>query len=176
MKRIFSKRINRRTFMGSAVAATATATQSARARIAAGESSDYVYEVTRSDQDWLDRLGPSDYDILRLGYTEPPKSSPLWDEQRDGTYSCKGCDLDVFEARWKVILDKGWVFFYHPIPTTVMLAIDGRVPEYGEMATGSALTEVHCRRCGCHLGHFVYVAGAQTHCINGASLTFTPSA
>lgn len=112
---------------------------------------------------------------MREGLTEAPKSSPLWDETKPGSYHCKGCDLYNYDARLKVVLEKGWVFFEHSQPDSVLTAIDGPVPEYGAMSEDAALTEVHCRRCGSHLGHLLIVAGGMKHCINGASLDFKPA-
>jgi len=67
--------------------------------------------------------------ILREGFTEKPKSSPFWLELKPGMYHCKGCDLPVYDGQWKVILEKGWVFFYHAVPDAVLFGIDGKVPE-----------------------------------------------
>ncbi|MEM7472398.1 MAG: peptide-methionine (R)-S-oxide reductase [Pseudomonadota bacterium] len=138
----------------------------------AGE--EIVYEINRTEQEWLDQLEEFDYFILRKGLTEPPKTSPLWTELRDGTYHCKGCDLTSFDSRWKVILDKGWVFFYHAVPDAVLLGIDGPVAEYGQMAdSGQSVAEVHCRRCGSHLGHLLNISPVgMVHCINGTALNF----
>lgn len=170
-------KLSRRQVLAVAGAATASFGHAASARVPAGKGSDYAYEVQKTDEEWLEQLGGYDYDILRNGYTESQKSDPLWEEMRPGTYQCKGCDLDVFDGRWKVMVEgKGWVFFFHPIPDSVLTNIDGPTPEYGSMAPGKEpLTEIHCRRCGGHLGHYLIVAGKMTHCINGASLKFTPS-
>ncbi len=166
--------LNRRKFFALSGAATLSMTTASAARVPAG-SSDYTYEITKSDEEWKAQLGEDGFAILREGFTEKAKSSPLWNETAEGTYHCKGCELKVFDARWKTVLDKGWVFFFHPEPDSVMLNIDGPTPEYGSMSDGQdALTEVHCRRCGSHLGHFLVVEGKMTHCINGASLTFEP--
>lgn len=74
-------------------------------------------------------------------------------------------------------LDKGWVFFYHAVRDAVLLGIDGAVQEYGQMVSPEfTVTEVHCRRCGSHLGHYVFIAGRMTHCINGTALDFKPKA
>ncbi|MEP3345822.1 MAG: peptide-methionine (R)-S-oxide reductase [Litoreibacter sp.] len=139
--------------------------------------SDYAYEVTRTEEEWRAKLDEIEYLIMREGKTEAPQSSPLWEETRAGSYHCKGCDLKSFDGRWKVVMDKGWVFFYHAEPDAVLMGIDGVVAEYGSMAAGyDALTEIHCRRCGSHLGHFLIVNQIMTHCMNGASLVFQPAA
>jgi peptide-methionine (R)-S-oxide reductase len=140
-------------------------------------TSDYAYEVTRTEEEWRAQLSPLEYAIMREGKTEQPKSSPLWEESRAGSYHCKGCDLKSFDGRWKTILDKGWVFFFHAEPDAVLMGIDGVIAEYGSMVAGyDALTEIHCRRCGSHIGHFLVVNRIQTHCMNGASLVFKPDA
>lgn len=169
--------VNRRTFFALSGAATLSMTTTASARVPAG-STNYTYEVNKTEEEWIAQLGDHDYVVMREGFTEKPKSSDHWESTADGSYHCKGCELKVFDSRWKTVLDKGWVFFFHAEPANVLMNIDGRVPEYGEamMAENEeALTEVHCRRCGSHLGHFLIVEGKQTHCINGASLTFTPA-
>jgi peptide-methionine (R)-S-oxide reductase len=136
---------------------------------------DISFEVQRSDKKWRDMLTTHEYGILREGKTEKAKSSPLWNETHDGKYHCKGCGLTNYEGRWKTIIDKGWVFFFHAVPNAVLMGIDGDIPEFGAMTTGSeANTELHCRRCGSHLGHYVYIKDRKTHCINGASLVFKP--
>jgi len=168
--------LNRRSFFALSGAATLSMTTAASARVPAG-TTNFTYEINKTDEEWLAQLGEDDFAVMREGYTEKPKSSPHWNQIGDGSYHCKGCELKVFDARWKTVLDKGWVFFFHAEPAAVLMNIDGPVPEYGSMAEGKqALTEVHCRRCGSHLGHFLIVEGKQTHCINGASLTFTPAA
>ena len=166
--------INRRRFLAATAVCAIGAGSTASARVAARLSDDsFTYEINRSDEDWRAMLRGDEYAILREGYTEQPKSSPLWTETRDGTYHCKGCELHVFSANWKRQLDKGWVFFFHAEPNSVMTDIDGPTPEYGAMALGNeAVTEIHCRRCGSHLGHLLVVEKKMTHCINGAALTF----
>ena len=161
---------------GAAALTVASAPSPASASVAAGSSSDYKYEVERTIDEWYTQLGEQSYAIMREGFTEARKSSPLWEETRAGTYHCKGCDLHNYDARLKVVLDKGWVFFDHSEPDSVLTAIDGPVPEYGAMSEDTALTEVHCRRCGGHLGHVLIIGGGILHCINGASLEFKPKA
>lgn len=126
----------------------------------------YVYEVNFTEEQWKARLTEKEFSILREGGTEVPKSSPLWNEESTGIYQCKGCDLDVYESQFKVVLDKGWVFFQHSIPNSVLTSID-----YGL----NPLIESHCRRCGSHLGHVFYLEEQILSCINGASLNFKPS-
>ena len=167
----------RRGFMHSGLASGAilAGTTSARAQ-SATTSDDFDYEVTRTDDAWKAQLSEEEYKILRQGSTELPKTSPLWDETANGSYACKGCDLHTYDANWKVVLDKGWAFFKHSIPNSVLTGIDGPVPPYGSDMNNDgpgAMIEAHCRRCGSHLGHIVIADGMLLHCINGASLTFT---
>ncbi|MEM9584714.1 MAG: peptide-methionine (R)-S-oxide reductase [Pseudomonadota bacterium] len=168
--------LSRRRFFGVTGAVAVTVGTAASARVPARLSDDtFSYEVNRTDEEWVAMLRGDEYAILREGYTEKPKSSPLWQETRPGTYHCKGCDLKSFDGRWKRELDKGWVFFYHADPNAILTDIDGPTPDYGSMAAGKdAVTEVHCRRCGSHLGHLLIVEGEMTHCINGAALNFSP--
>lgn len=178
MKRFPENTISRRRFFATTGAAAIAVGSPASARVPARLSDDsYTYEINRSDEEWRAMLTGDEYGILREGYTEQPKSSPLWQEKRAGSYHCKGCDLKIYDARWKRALDKGWVFFFHSEPNAIMTDIDGPTPEYGSMATGKeAVSEVHCRRCGSHLGHWLVVSKKMTHCINGAALSFMPEA
>ena len=134
---------------------------------------DYVYEVSFTPEQWKERLSEEEYRILRQGGTEKKKSSPLWDELRDGAYYCKGCELGVYSSDYKVKLSKGWAFFQHSEPDSVLTGID-LYTNYGSTREKAAM-EAHCRRCGSHLGHILFVSGQILHCINGTSLSFTPS-
>ncbi|WGH79181.1 peptide-methionine (R)-S-oxide reductase [Jannaschia ovalis] len=137
------------------------------------ETDEFEYEVTRSEAEWREMLSDEEYVILRRGSTELPGTSPeLVSETRDGMFACKGCELPVFGANWKVPLDKGWVFFTHAEPNSVLTGIDGAVREYGMAEGSTTLVEIHCRRCGSHLGHYLNVAGQNVHCINGLALNF----
>lgn len=136
----------------------------------------FTYQIVRSDDEWRAMLDREDYHILRRGSTELPKSSTLWNNVATGTYHCKGCALTVYSSEWKTELNKGWAFFKHAQPDTVMMSIDG-APAYGQMAAGfGPMIEVHCRRCGSHLGHILKVDGKVLHCINGKALTFQDAA
>ncbi len=166
---------SRRGFIGTGLVSGFALTGAASAEQPASDG--FAYEVTRSDAEWKERLSKNEYNILREAGTELPKSDPLWEEARNGNYFCKGCDLHVYDATWKVPLDKGWAFFRHSVPNSVLLGIDGPTPEFGNdtiPASEAATIETHCRRCGSHLGHILIVDTQQLHCINGTSLTFTP--
>ncbi|MEO1307534.1 MAG: peptide-methionine (R)-S-oxide reductase [Pseudomonadota bacterium] len=168
--------VSRRNFLyaSTGLAALGAFGTPADARWVSGDDS-FPYEVTRTEAEWRAMLNEDEYKILRQGYTETPKTSPFWDmtSEEAGTYHCKGCDLAIYDAQWKTVLDIGWVFFQHSAPNTVMTGIewpDGS----GMMEEFKTLTamEAHCRRCGSHLGHIVAIKGQVLHCINGASLTF----
>lgn len=133
----------------------------------------FAYEVTRSLPEWLRHLTEPQFQVMRLGRTEPARSSPLWEETAAGTYCCQGCDLTLYDGEWKVVLEIGWVFFRHSEPDAVLTAVDAGDNPYGGMnGVDSAMVELHCRRCGSHLGHLVSIAGAPMHCINGVALDF----
>lgn len=136
----------------------------------------FEYEISKSDAQWQAQLRAHDFRILRKGETEVPKSSPLWNERRTGSYHCKACDLHLYDSRWKVEVDKGWVFFRQSVANSLLMAIDWPARAGDDTAGLEALaaTEVHCRRCGSHMGHMLIVDGPILHCINGASMTFAP--
>jgi peptide-methionine (R)-S-oxide reductase len=173
--------IARRTFIsGSALAAVASVPTTTSAQTA----DTFTYDIARTDAQWRTDLTEFEYAILREGKTEAPKTSPLWNETRSGTYACKACDLPIYDSAYKVVLDKGWVFFHHPLENSSLTSIDFQVPP--PMAEAGMVTsmdphiaknrrspiETHCRRCGSHMGHVLIVDGPILHCINGTSLTF----
>ncbi|MXU66838.1 peptide-methionine (R)-S-oxide reductase [Oceanomicrobium pacificus] len=164
----------RRTVLLAGGAAMVPLANAAEAAVVPGQDG-FIYEVTRSDGDWRSRLTKNEFLVLRRGDTELPKSSPLWNETRDGSYSCKGCALPLYQSRWKQELDVGYVFFHHSVPNAVLMDIDGAPADGGPVPDGvKVMIEAHCRRCGSHLGHIVKVEGLLLHCINGASLDFAP--
>ena len=129
----------------------------------AGES----YEVRYSDAQWLERVGADRFAILRRNGTEPQFSSPLLKESRTGTYRCAGCDLAVFSSSAKYDSGDGWPSFRAPISNAVRTRADFDLIE--------RRTEVHCRRCGSHLGHVFDDGPPPTHlryCIDGLALRF----
>ena len=157
-------------------AAGAVVASRARPAAARDSSDNLVYEINRSEAEWRDLLSNFEFDILRNGKTEPQRSSPLWKEKRSGNYCCRGCDLTIYKSLHKLQLSKGWAFFRHSLRNTVMTDLDlngGQMGDpFAELAAG---LEVHCRRCGSHLGHIVStdeVRGKPIHCINGAALRF----
>ncbi|WP_341368561.1 peptide-methionine (R)-S-oxide reductase [Yoonia sp. BS5-3] len=134
----------------------------------------FDYEINRSEAEWRALLSDGDYSILREGSTEIPKSSPLWNETREGQYNCKGCDLPQYSSATKVVLDKGWLFFTASEPNSQLMSqdIQGEMAEAVDLDPFDVLIEAHCRRCGSHIGHILPVIGKALHCVNGASLNF----
>jgi peptide-methionine (R)-S-oxide reductase len=128
------------------------------------------FEVTMSDAEWRAKLSPEAYDVLREHGTEAPGSSPLDHEKRHGIYACAGCALHLFDAKTKFDSGTGWPSFYEPLEHAVETSNDNSL--------FMARTEVHCRRCGGHLGH-VFDDGPRPtglrYCMNGVSLAFHPA-
>ena len=174
------RRIGRRAFMGSALATTALG-GTAAAGTARTSDSGFVYEVVRSEEEWRKMLEPIEFFVLRGRNTEGPRTSALWNNTETGSYSCKGCDLTLYDSRYKIELDKGWVFFRHAETESVLTGIDRSETalDADPFADAAATMEVRCRRCGSHLGHIVAlpeVPGKPIHCINGFALNFTAAA
>ena len=103
------------------------------------------FEIMKSDEEWKRQLSPAAYKVLRHEGTERPFTSPLNNEKRKGTFACAGCDLPLFASDTKFESGTGWPSFYRPLPNAVAESSDRSliVPR----------TDVHCRRCGGHLGH-----------------------
>ena len=129
-----------------------------------------AFEVIRSDAEWRALLTESQYRVLRLADTEAPNTSPLTDELRAGTYFCAGCDLALYGSDTKFDSGTGWPSFWQPLP--------GAVETKADIGILGLRTEVHCRRCGGHLGHVFQDGPAPTglrYCMNGAAMTFRPA-
>ena len=125
----------------------------------------------KSDSEWRSLLSKAQYEVLRLHRTEIPGSSPLNGEKRKGTFACAGCDLALFSSDTKYDSHTGWPSFYRPLANAI-----GTATDYVLLLPR---TEVHCRRCGGHLGH-VFADGPPPtglrYCINGVALTFAADA
>ncbi len=128
-----------------------------------------TFEVTHTEAEWRKLLSPNAYAILREEATERPGSSPLNDEHRAGRFSCAGCGLELFSSKTKFDSQTGWPSFWKPLDKAVAQRID--------RSLGMARTEVHCRRCGGHLGHLFNDGPPPTglrYCMNGYAMRFIP--
>ena len=126
-----------------------------------------AYPYTLSDDQWRKRLSPLAYRVLRQQATERAFTSPLNKEHRAGTFRCAGCDQNLFSSRTKFDSGTGWPSFWAPLPRAVGTSRD--------FDLGYPRTEVHCSRCGGHLGH-VFDDGprptGKRYCMNGVALSF----
>jgi peptide-methionine (R)-S-oxide reductase len=127
-------------------------------------------EVKKTDQQWRQELNAEQYRVLRQAGTERAFTGEYWDNHQAGVYRCSGCGLELFTSRTKFDSGTGWPSFYKPVEgDAVETSRDWKmlIPR----------TEVHCRRCGGHLGH-VFSDGprptGKRYCINSCSLTFDP--
>ena len=125
------------------------------------------FELVLSDAAWKKKLSPAAYRVLRHENTEAPFTSALNDEHRTGTFACAGCALPLFSSKTKFESGTGWPSFWAPLANAVRNRTDRTL--------GFGRTEVHCRRCGGHLGH-VFDDGpkptGQRYCMNGAAMGF----
>ena len=130
-----------------------------------------TFEIVKSDDEWRRMLGGPAYQVLRRHGTERPYSSPLNHEKRRGTFHCAGCELPLFGSDTKYDSGTGWPSFTRPLPGAVGTRTDRTL-------LNMARVEVHCRRCGSHLGH-VFEDGPRPtglrYCMNGVALKFIPA-
>jgi peptide-methionine (R)-S-oxide reductase len=133
-------------------------------------TADGAFEVTKTDAEWKALLKPDAYAVLRQANTEYPNTSALLKEHRKGTFACAGCDLPLYDSAQKFESGTGWPSFFDHLPNAVATKADNGLL--------TKRTEVHCRRCGGHLGH-VFEDGPKPtglrYCMNGVSLTFHPA-
>ncbi len=128
-------------------------------------------EFERTDAEWRQRLSPEAYKVLRGHGTERAGTSPLNLEKRPGVFHCAGCDLPLFDAATKFESGTGWPSFYRPL--------DNAIGTREDRSFFMVRTEVHCRRCGGHLGHVFDDGPPPTglrYCMNGVALAFRPTA
>jgi peptide-methionine (R)-S-oxide reductase len=128
------------------------------------------YPVTKSDEEWRRILTPEQYQVLRRHGTERPGSCALLREHRAGAFSCVGCGQKLFVADRKFESGTGWPSFFAPLEGAVETSVDDSL--------FMRRTEVHCSRCGGHLGHVFEDGPPPTglrYCINGVVLTFEPA-
>ncbi|MDB5477707.1 MAG: msrB [Alphaproteobacteria bacterium] len=129
------------------------------------------FEIEKTDAEWRKELSSEQFNVLRKHGTEAPFTSKLNDEHRKGVFACAGCHQNLFASETKFDSGTGWPSFYQPLPNAVETTTD-YVLIYPR-------TEVHCDKCGGHLGH-VFDDGpkptGQRYCMNGAAMEFKAEA
>jgi peptide-methionine (R)-S-oxide reductase len=129
-----------------------------------------AFPVHFTDAEWKKRLTPKQYYILRQKGTEKPFSSPLLNEHRKGTFICAADGNPLYSSATKFDSGTGWPSFWQPLP--------GAVQTSSDWETGYPRTEVHCSRCGGHLGH-VFDDGpkptGKRYCMDGDAMLFKPA-
>ena len=136
-----------------------------------GNASEGDFEVTRTEEEWRAMLSDLEYRVMREEGTERAFTSPLNDEKRPGIFACKGCGQPLYSSETKFDSGTGWPSFTAPLDNAVETKRDRKL--------FYVRTEVHCDRCGSHLGHIFDDGPPPTgkrHCLNGVSLVFQPAA
>ena len=135
-----------------------------------GDAQAKTYPVHFSEAEWRKRLTPDQFHILREEGTERPFTSPLLGEHRKGIFACAADGNALFSSATKYDSATGWPSFWKPLPGAIGTSTDFRL--------GYPRTEVHCARCGGHLGH-VFDDGPRPtglrYCMNGDAMTFRPA-
>lgn len=125
------------------------------------------FEITKTESEWRENLTPEQFNVLRKHGTERAHTNPLDQQYGNGTYVCAACDLPLFLSETKFNSGTGWPSFFAPIESGIGTTVD--------RSLFMSRTEVHCRRCGGHLGH-VFSDGpkptGQRYCMNGVALKF----
>lgn len=128
------------------------------------------FEITKTEAEWREILTPEQFNVLRKHGTERAGTSPLNKNDQSGVYLCAGCGSPLFSSQTKFNSGTGWPSFSAPLEAAIAVSVD--------KSFFMTRTEVHCRRCGGHLGH-VFPDGpaptGQRYCINGVALDFTPN-
>ena len=127
-------------------------------------------KIEKSEQEWREQLSAEQYHVCREQGTERAFSGAYWDTKTPGVYRCAACGEPLFSSQTKFDSGTGWPSFWQPLD-------EAAVEEETDSSFGMRRTEVHCRRCGSHLGH-VFPDGPQPtglrYCINSVSLELEP--
>jgi peptide-methionine (R)-S-oxide reductase len=129
-----------------------------------------MFPVQHTEEEWRQLLSPEQYRVLREHGTERPGSCALNDEKRPGTFACAGCGQPLFVSLAKFDSRTGWPSFTDPVEEAIGTTVD--------RSHGMIRMEVHCNRCGGHLGHVFEDGPAPTglrYCINGVAMNFAPA-
>jgi len=133
-------------------------------------TSNTKFEIAKSEQEWQTILTPEQFRVLRKHGTERAFTSPLDKEYSQGTYVCAACDQPLFTSDTKFNSGTGWPSFFNPIEGGIGTTVD--------RSFFMTRVEVHCSRCGGHLGHVFDDGPAPTgkrYCMNGVALKFEPA-
>ena len=136
-------------------------------RAPAQADAELKFEIVKTDDEWRKILSKEQYRVLRKQGTERAFTHPFNDNKAAGIYHCGACELSLYNSKTKFDSGTGWPSFFAPLENAVGTSKDYFI--------GFARTEVHCRRCGGHLGHIFDDGPAPTgkrHCINGVSIKF----
>ena len=128
-------------------------------------------KVEKTESEWRTELTPEQYEVLREQGTERAFTGAYWDAKDEGMYRCAACGAELFSSDTKFDSGTGWPSFYEPMD-------DGAVETEEDRSLFMKRTEVHCKRCGGHLGHVFEDGPPPTglrYCINGVALNFEPS-
>jgi peptide-methionine (R)-S-oxide reductase len=165
--------MNRRSFLKSAITVgLGILAISIKPRSAHAGDSDEKFEIVKTDDEWRSLLTPEQYNVLRKEQTEPPFKNAYHNNKAHGIYLCAGCNLPLFSSDAKYDSQTGWPSFWKPIN-------DSAVRTKTDWKLLYPRTEVHCSRCGGHLGHLFPKEGPPPtylrYCMNSVALKFIPN-